>query len=604
MISPDTACTAPPDETAAFERLWRAAPPSLGALLQARVAATPDAEAYRRPDGHGGWRSQTWAGTHRAATEIAAGLLGLGLAPEDRVAIMSGTRVEWIEADLGIMCAGGATTTVYPTSTLDDVVHILADSASRIAIVERAEHLAKVRAPGSPVEHAIVIEDGSLDALRERGRALLAERPDAVERALAGVGPEHLATLIYTSGTTGRPKGVQLPHRSWLYEAIASQATGLATPDDLGYFWLPLSHSFGKTLLASQVAIGHAAAVDGDVTRIITNLPVVRPTIMPAVPRIFEKVHAGVLAAVHRDGGLRRRMFDWAVTLGRARSATPHPGVGLRAAHAVADRIVLGKVRARFGGRMRYLISGAAKLAPDLAAWFDAVGLPVLEGYGLTESSAATLVNRLTHLEYGTVGLPLPGTAVAIAPDGEILVRGPGVMPGYHGHAGAEALEDGWLHTGDVGEITDRGSLRITDRKKDLIKTSGGKYVAPQVLEARLKALCPLAGNVVVHGEGRKHITALIDLDPDAARAWAAEHGLASLALPELATAPELLSEVERYVAHLNAGLGPWETVKRFAVLPRHLSVEDGDLTPSLKLRRRVVEDRYRPLLDGLYDQP
>jgi long-chain acyl-CoA synthetase len=497
---------------------------------------------------------------------------------------------------------------------VDEVVHILADSGSRVAVVENADHLPAVLAAGSPVRHAVLIEGPApagattLAALRERGRRLLAATPGAVTDATAAVRPDDLATIIYTSGTTGRSKGVRLSHRSWLYQAFATQATGLAGPDDVGYLWLPLAHSFGKALLATQLAIGHAAVIDGDAARIVTNLPVVRPTLMPSVPRVFEKVHAGVVAAAHRQGGVRARLFDWAIAVGleaaRRRAAGRRSGFWLDARRAVADRLVFTKIRARFGGRMRYLVSGAAKLSADLSLWFDAIGLPVLEGYGLTETSAGILVNRLDRPEHGTVGLPLPGSEVAIAADGEILVRGPGVMQGYHGlpEATAETLVDGWLRTGDIGEVTPRGGLRITDRKKDLIKTAGGKYVAPQHIETQFKAGCPLVGTIVVHGDGRPYITALIDLDPDAVRAWAAEHDLAGATHAEIARSPELRRVIEEHVDALNAGLGRWERIKRFSVLESNLTVEGGDLTPSLKLRRRAVEERYAAVLDGLYD--
>ncbi|MDI6099487.1 long-chain fatty acid--CoA ligase [Actinoplanes sp. NEAU-A12] len=590
---------------------------SVGAMLADRVARTPDAPSYLWPgDAAGEPHTETWARTQQAAHEIAAGLLALGLRREDRVAIMSGTRIEWIHADLGIMCAGGATTTIYPTSSPEDVAHVLADSGSRIAVVEHAGLLDGVLAAGSPVEHAVVIDGPvvpgprtlSLDGLRKRGRALLSGTPAAVNRAIEAVRPEHLATLIYTSGTTGRPKGVRLPHRCWIYEGLAGQAIDLAGPDDLGYLWLPLAHAFGKALIATQLAIGYPCFVDGDLTRIIDNLPVVRPTVMPAVPRIFEKVHAGVRTAAHRDGGLKARLFDWAVDVARRvvrarRAGRPVPA-GLAVRHRVADGLVLAKIRVRFGGRLRYFISGAAPLSADIAEFFDALGLPVLEGYGLTESSAATFVNRLESLEHGTVGLPLPGTEVTIAGDGEVLIKGPGLMDGYHGLPGETAAVltgDGWLRTGDIGELTARGNLRITDRKKDLIKTAGGKYVAPQSLETRFAAICPLGGQLVVHGEGRGYITALVDLDPQAVRAWAEQHGVTAAGHAEIVRSAPLVAAVDGYIAQVNAGLGRWETIKRFTILEQNLTVEGGDLTPSLKVRRRAVEERYRHLLDALY---
>lgn len=591
-------CAAPADEEARLAALRRDSPRSFGAMFLERAARTPDAPAYRVPGARGSWVPRTWAMTAQAVTEVAAGLLGVGLRAQDRVAICSGTRVEWIEADFGVMCAGGATTTVYPSSSPEEVGHILTDSGSRFAFVEKPEHLDKVLAPGSPIKEAFLIDGEdpratSLAELRRIGRDALHNDPDLVAAATARIGPDDLATLIYTSGTTGLPKGVRVAHDAWIYQGLAIQAMGILGPDDVGYLWLPLSHAFGKALLSCQLSVGFEFAVDGDVSRIVQRLPEVRPTIMPAVPRIFEKVYAGVTATVTREGGLKARLYDWAIR-------TAHRDGPLR---PLADRLVLSKIRDRFGGRMRFFISGASALSPEIAAWFNAVGLPVAEGYGLTESCATTIFNRPDDPEYGTVGRPLPGTRVRIAEDGEILLQGPGLMRGYHGMPAqtAAALDGGWLHTGDIGEITERGSLRVTDRKKDLIKTSNGKYVAPQAIEARFKGLCPLAGQIVVHGDNRKYVTALIDLDPDEARRWAHAHGLGDAPHAEIAGSPAMRQEIARCVEELNTTLNSWETIKKFAILDHNLAVEGGDLTPSLKLRRRVVEERYRSHLDALY---
>ena len=618
-VTPSESCRASAAEEALLAELRRAEPASFCAMLLDRVARTPDAEAYRHPDSAGAWHSQTWAATGTAVTEIAAGLLDLGLRPQERVAILAGTRTEWIEADFGVMCAGGATTTVYPTSSPAEVAHILADSASRFAVVEQAGQLAKVFVAGSPVEYAVLVDGAPADddarvltlaALRARGRQLLAATPAAVTEACAAIRPDDLATLIYTSGTTGLPKGVRVSHRSWIYQGLAIQAMGFLRPDDLGYLWLPLAHAFGKALLSCQLSVGFAFAVDGDVGRLVERLPVVRPTIIPAVPRIFEKVYAGVLATVRDGNPVTARLFGWGIGVGvrmsRLRRQGRRPGPVLAAQHRIADRLVLARVRERFGGRLRFFISGAAALSTEIAEWFDAVGLPVLEGYGLTETCATTFFNRPGRPEYGTVGLPLPGTRVALAEDGEILVQGPGVMQGYHRapEATADALADGWLRTGDIGAVTAAGSLRITDRKKDLIKTSNGKYVAPQTIEARFKGICPLASQIVVHGEGRKYVTALIDLDPDAVRGWAARHGLGDAGYARITRSPQLTEAVGACIEQLNATLAPWETIKKFLVLDHHLAVEGGDLTPSLKVRRRVVETRYADLLDTLYPAP
>jgi long-chain acyl-CoA synthetase len=610
-----TRCVALPEDRAAFERRVKDAPTSLGALFLRRVADTPDAPAFMRPDGAGRFVTSTWGETGVVVQELAAGLLALGLQPEDRVAIASATRVEWIEADLAVMCSGGATTTIYPTSTPEDVHHILSDSGSRFLIAENEQQLAKAFAEDSAIETAILIDGTAPDVanvitfgdLRERGRTLLAGDPDAVAHATAAVSPESLATLIYTSGTTGKPKGVRISHSSWVYEGLATTSIGLVTADDLGYLWLPLSHSFGKVLLSTQIAAGHASAVDGDVAKIIANLPVVRPTTMAGAPRIFEKVYAGVIAATRSEGGAKLKIFEWAVGVGievsRLRQQGREPSGLLAVKHRVADKLVFSKVRDRFGGRMQLFVSGAAPLSRDIAEWFHAVGLLVVEGYGLTETSAAAFVNRPGHYEFGSVGLPMPGTEVAIADDGEIMVKGPGVMMGYHNlpDATAEVMTDGWLHTGDVGEISDNGSLRITDRKKDLIKTSGGKYVAPQSIETQFKAICPLAAQIVVHGDGRNFVTALVALDPDAIKVWAASNEMADASFGDVARSPKMRATMEAFVDQLNSGLGRWETIKKFEILDRELTVEEGDLTPSLKLKRRAVENRYRSTLDGFY---
>jgi long-chain acyl-CoA synthetase len=615
-VQPSTRNVALPADLAALEKSLADAPTSLGALFLRRVDQTPDAEAYQRPDGAGAFVSSTWGETGLVVSEIAAGLLALGLQPEDRVAIASATRLEWIHADLAIMCAGGATTTIYPTTTPEDVHHILTDSGSRFLVAENPDQLAKALSQPSSLETAILIEgtppEGAdnvitLGELQERGRERLTESPDAVQHATAAVSPEHLATLIYTSGTTGRPKGVRISHRSWVYEGLATAAIGLTKPDDLAYLWLPMSHSFGKVLLSTQLTVGHSTAVDGDITKIITNLPIVKPTTMAGAPRIFEKVYAGVVAATKAEGGLKLKIFEWAIGVGiqvsKLRQQGKEPGGLLAAKHKVADKLVFSKVRDRFGGRMNLFVSGAAPLSRDIAEWFHAVGLLVVEGYGLTETSAGSFVNRRDHYEFGTVGLPMPGTEVAIADDGEILVRGPGVMLGYHNlpEATAEIIQDGWLHTGDVGEITENGSLRITDRKKDLIKTSGGKYVAPQVIETQFKAICPLASQIVVHGDGRNYVTALVALDPDAIKVWAGANGMEDKPFGEIARSPQMRATIESFVERLNSNLGKWETIKKFEIIDRELTVEDGDLTPSLKLKRRAVESRYREQLDSFY---
>jgi len=397
-------------------------------------------------------------------------------------------------------------------------------------------------------------------------------------------------------------------HDNWTYEGASVDQLGLLRPDDLQYLWLPLSHSFGKVLLAAQLAIGFASAVDGRADRIVDNLGVVRPTFMAGAPRIFEKVYARVEGLAAEEGGARLRIFRWAVGVGRQvsrlRQQGRSPGTLLAARNAVADRLVFSRIRARFGGRLRYFVSGSAALSRDVAEWFHGAGMLILEGYGLTETSAATFVNRPTDARFGTVGQPLPGVEVRIADDGEVLLRGPGIMRGYHRlpEQTAETLDhDGWLHTGDIGELDADGFLRITDRKKDLIKTSGGKYVAPQPIEVMFKAICPLASQLVVYGDGRNYCTALVALDPDELAAWARRHALAGTDYATLAARDDIRAVVAAGIKELNSRLNRWETIKDFRILDHDLTVEDGELTPSLKVRRRVVETRYRPVLDEMY---
>ncbi|MFF2325770.1 MULTISPECIES: AMP-dependent synthetase/ligase [unclassified Streptomyces] len=612
-------------------------PPSVANLFIDRVEATPDKEAYRYPvpaatgEGPDDWKSLSWAQAAERVYAIAAGLIGLGVRPEERVALAASTRVEWILADLGVMCAGAATTTVYPSTKAEEAAFILSDSESRILIAEDATQLAKARERRTELPHLahVVVIDAegaepaegdpegwvlTLAELEARGAEHLAEHPDAIKERVAAITADQLATLIYTSGTTGRPKGVRLPHDNWSYMAKATVATGLITQDDVQYLWLPLAHVFGKVLTSGQIEVGHVTAVDGRVDKIIENLPVVQPTYMAAVPRIFEKVYNGVAAKARAGGGAKYKIFQWAAGVAREyatvsqdnfrRTGVASVPFGLGAKHKVADTLVFAKIREAFGGRLRACISGSAALAPDIGYFFSGAGIHILEGYGLTETSAASFVNPGEAYRTGTVGKPLPGTEVRIADDGEILLRGPGLMQGYQGlpEKTAEVLEaDGWFRTGDIGELSVDGYLRITDRKKDLIKTSGGKYIAPAEVEGQFKAVCPFVSNILVHGADRNFCTALIALDEPTLLGWAAENGLGGRTYAEVVASPQTVELVEGYVKRLNEGLQRWQTIKKFRLLPRDLDIEHGELTPSLKLKRPVVERAYKDLIDDMY---
>ncbi|MCP3817661.1 AMP-dependent synthetase/ligase [Streptomyces sp. A3M-1-3] len=612
-------------------------PPSVATLFLERVAATPDAEAYRYPvpaasaQGPDDWKSLSWGQAAERVFAIAAGLIDLGVQPEERIALASNTRVEWILADLGVMCAGAATTTVYPSTNAEESAYILSDSDSRVLIAEDAGQLAKARekrADLPKLAHVVVIDPAgaepaegdpegwvlSLADLEARGTEYLAKHPEAVRDRVKAITADQLATLIYTSGTTGKPKGVRLPHDNWSYMAKAIAATGLATKDDVQYLWLPLAHVFGKVLTSGQIEVGHVTAVDGRVDKIIENLPVVQPTYMAAVPRIFEKVYNGVAAKARAAGGAKYKIFLWAAEVAREyakvsqdnfrRTGTATAPFGLSTKHKVADALVYSKLRDAFGGRLRAAVSGSAALAPDIGYFFSGAGIHILEGYGLTESSAASFVNPGEAYRTGTVGKPLPGTEVRIADDGEILLRGPGIMEGYHRlpEKTAEVLEsDGWFHTGDIGELSADGYLRITDRKKDLIKTSGGKYISPAEVEGQFKAVCPFVSNILVHGADRNFCTALIALDEAAILGWAKDHGLDGKSYAEVVAHPEAEALIASYVKRLNESLQRWQTIKKFKLLPRDLDIEHGELTPSLKLKRPVVEREYKHLIDEMY---
>ncbi|MFF1906032.1 AMP-dependent synthetase/ligase [Kitasatospora sp. NPDC058218] len=617
-----------------------ARPASVAHLFLERVAATPAGEAYRFPvpvdehaaDGAPGaeqWRSLTWAQTATRAFSVAAGLLSLGIRPEDRVALMSSTRLEWVVADLGNMCAGAATTAVYPSTNADETAYILSDSGSRALFVENEKQLAKVigELGQLPELRTAVLFDGAvppevpaglnvltLAELEQLGAEYLEQHPDAVEKAVAALDKEQLATLIYTSGTTGRPKGVRLVHDCWAYQGRAQEESGLLRADDVQFMWLPLSHVFGKSLICGQIATGHVMALDGRVDRIIHNLPVIRPTMMASAPRIFEKVYNGIAGKARAEGGAKYKIFMWAAKTARdyarvtqanriatGRDSAP---LGLRLQHALADKLVYVKIRAAFGGRMRGSVSGSAALAPEIGYFFAGVGVPVLEGYGLTETSAGVCVNPAEDVRVGTIGTVLPGTEVRIAEDGEILLRGPGVMRGYHNlpEKTAEVLEpDGWFHTEDIGEIGKDDFLRITDRKKDMFKTSGGKYVAPSEVEGKFKAVCPFVSNILVIGNGRNFCAALIGLDESVIMPWAAEHGLAGKSYAEVVGDPKTHQLIDGFVQRLNTDLQRWQTIKKFTLLPRDLDIEHGELTPSLKIKRPVVERTYADAVTEMY---
>jgi long-chain acyl-CoA synthetase len=592
---------------------------SIPDMFLKRVAASPDGRAFGYPGGAGPqW--MTWQQVGERAKAVAAGLHGLGVGAEERVAILANTRLEWVIADLGIMCAAAATTTVYPTTEPEDATFIIADSGSKVVIAENPMQAGKLSGATLPDVSHVVLIDGDADPaasppqltladLEKQGAAALAGDPGLIERLVAEIAPDHLATLIYTSGTTGRPKGVELLHAGWCWEAVAQADLGILRSDDLQYLWLPLSHSFGKTLLCGIIHVGLPTYVDGRIDVLVNQLSVVKPTLMCGAPRIFEKVYNAAITNGTSAGGAKAKIFTWAVATGKRKikleqADQPVPA-GLKVQYAIANKLVFSKLQARLGGNIRTLVSGAAPLSVDISEFFAAAGLPISEGYGLTETSAGNFVNRPGGLRIGTVGQPLGDLECKIDADGEVLLRGAPVMRGYHNlpeETAAAFTEDGFFRTGDIGELAEDRYLKITDRKKDLVKTSGGKYIAPSHIEGLFKAICPLTSQAIVIGQARNFCTMLITLDPDAVTAWAASGELAGRSYTDIVASAQANAMVAGYIAELNAKLNRWETIKKFAILPRDLTIEDGEMTPSMKIKRRGVEANFQGEINKMYE--
>lgn len=597
---------------------------TVGRMFLAAVEEFGPRPAYLYRGADDAWTTMSWDETHQRVSELAAGLLSLGVGLEDRVAIASSTRIEWILVDLAIMCAGGATTTVYPNTKDHDVWHILSDSGSTVIFAEDASQVDKIRAHRESLEQvrAVIVMDTegvdpidsedtavmSWDRFRAMGAEHLAAHPSCVDDSIAATHAETLSTLIYTSGTTGDPKGVRLVHRSWTHEAYrVGQDMGILDHDEIHFLWLPLSHVFGKCLISIQLSTGLVHAVEGDLARIVEGLGEVRPTIMAGAPRIFEKVRNAVM--LKNNTGLTSRIARWAFSIGQRSLPYATTGkqmpTGLAVRYRIADKLVFSKLKKTMGGRVKWFVSGSAKLNPQVQNWFWAAGIPVIEGYGMTETAAITFLDIPKDPELGTVGGPIPGNEVRIADDGEVLVKSPALTTGYHAMDAetAELFDDeGWMHTGDIGELTDRGRLRITDRKRDLIKTSGGKYVAPQKVEGAIANNCPYISQTFVQGEGRKYISALVTLDEPSLMKWAGDNGLGDLDYSTLTQHDQVRSMIDHYMERANGRLERWETVKRYEILDRELSVDSGEVTPSLKVRRSAVAHAFSDKLARLYD--
>lgn len=585
-----------------------------------RAAETHDKpNAFRHKVG-GDWRDVSHAEALIAVEELSLGLASLGVEPGDRVAIFGENRLEWALADFAILTSAAANVPVYATLPANQVEFILQNSGSRLVFVSSAEHSATVESLRARLRPDLVIVSFdppsgglpgavlSMEEVRSRGRELKARESNLHRSRAERVHGDDLASIIYTSGTTGTPKGVMLTHFNIVSNVLAVMAVLDIGPHDSCLSFLPLCHIFERmaghyTMFHCGAMIAYAESIDS----VPQNLAEVQPTLLVSVPRVYEKMHARVLDAVAQAPPLRRKLFYWAVDVGRRRSlkvlaGKPVPAF-LEFQYGIATTLAFSKIQARMGGRIRFMVSGGAPLGASLALFFHGAGLKILEGYGLTETSPVISCNRLDRIKLGTVGQPIPGVEVQIAADGEILVRGPGIMRGYFGlpEATAEALVEGWFHTGDIGFLDQDGFLTITDRKKDLLVTAGGKNIAPQPIENRLKT-DPYIAEAVVVGDRRPYCIAL--LVPDFARleGWARERGLEA-DHETLCRRPEVIAFFEGRVAPVNAELASFETIKRLALIPRELTVANGDLTPTLKVKRRVLAETFGPLIEATYSQ-
>jgi long-chain acyl-CoA synthetase len=590
---------------------------SLPALLEARAAALGEQPALLvKLDGR--WQELSWAELARRVRDVADGLDALGVEHGDRVALLSETRLDALVADLGAMAAGALSVAIYQTSTPQEVEHVLRHSGAVLAFCDGEIQVRKVReARGRlPRLRDVVRFDGPsgdgteqpLAALEALGRAHGHDHPGDHPERLAEIEPDDPAAIVYTSGTTGASKGVVLTHGNWLYDAAATASLDTVRPDDLGLLFLPIAHGFARLILASWIHTGGRLALAESVEKALENAAEVRPTFLPAPPRLYEKIFGAAVAKGAGEPGLRGRLFRAALAGFDRWSAAQDRGEEVRDPRLLLARALVfprvGRaVRERLGGRMRTLVSGSAPLSPRVSRFFEAIGLPILEGYGQTEYSACATVNHPGAPRHGTVGPAIPGTEIRIAEDGEILLRGPALMAGYWDDPAAtsEVIRDGWLHTGDVGVLEPDGHLRITDRKRDVFKTSGGKMVAPQQIEKELLAAEPLIGHALVHGHARRFVSALFTVDVAAVRRWAESAGVA--VREPYDRDPAVRERMSRAVETVNRDLPRYATVKRFAIVPGEFTAAAGELTATMKLRRKAIEERHRGVLDALYEE-
>lgn len=579
---------------------------SLAQLPRRNATEAPNETAFSIKRPSGGWGQVSWTQFADDVDAVARGLVAAGVQPGDRVALMCRTRYEWTLVDFAGWAAGAAVVPVYETSSAEQVQWILSDSGARFAVVETDAHASvveQVRADLPDLTDVLVIDDGALDVLRERGRDVpqsdLDARRDGLDRT-------SVATIIYTSGTTGRPKGCELTHGNFLdlaENAIGKLGQVVLTDNASTLLFLPLAHVFARFIevlcVAGKARMGHSS----DIKTLLPDFAGFQPTFVLAVPRVFEKIYNSAEAKAAGEG--KGKIFLRAATVAIAYSEALDdggPSLSLRLQHAVFDRLVYGKLRAAMGGKVRYAVSGGAPLGTRLGHFYRGIGVLILEGYGLTETTAPVAVNTPDKVKIGTVGYPLPGCGVRIAEDGEVLLKGVGVFTSYHNNPQAtqEAIVDGWFRTGDVGELDDDGYLRITGRKKEILVTAGGKNVAPAVLEDRLRAH-PLVSQCIVVGDQKPFVGVLITLDEEMWPGWAKTHGLEDVTIDQARTHPKVLEALQAAVDRANQAVSRAESIRKFAVLPGDFTESNGYLTPSLKLKRAVVMKDFAEDVDKLY---
>jgi long-chain acyl-CoA synthetase len=582
---------------------------TLADLLPLAAQVYGDAPAVRYKDGEQ-WVDRSFNEVVEIVRPLALGLAELGVAKGDRVSILGNTRPEWTYFDFAALSIGATVVPIYQTNSPEECRYVIENSDAKVVVVEDDEQLEKIRKVRDQLpqlQHVVRMTGSSEDALSMEDLAAKGSGDDARWQSLySAVTPTDICTFIYTSGTTGPPKGCIISHGNYRAMLDMVNETSVIEGEDVTYLYLPLAHSFALLIQLGSFDLGATIAYwERDPLKIMPNLAELKPTYFPSVPRIFEKIYTMATSAMAKEGGLKKKIFDWSIKVGgkmrEVERSGRNPGFLLKRQYAFADDKVLSKIRNLFGGQLRLAVSGAAPINPEILSFFDAAGVLVLEGWGMTETSTAATISSPDDFKIGTIGKPFPGCEVRIADDGEILVKGPNVFQGYHKNEQAtrETIVDGWLHTGDIGEVDSEGFIKITGRKKDIIITAGGKNITPANLEADIKQH-PLVSQCVVVGDRRPYLVALVTLDPEEAVAYSKENGL-----PEdpaaLAANADVKASIEAHVEEINKNYARVEQVKKIAILPNDLSQESGELTPTLKVKRAVVTAKHEDEIEELY---